>query len=184
MLLRDQKRPRILGHEAIHLVLLMDSLLEDYTRSWEAVFAAAFDHFREQLANAKLTRNDPNPSEYWLRYGVLTRVSSDRGETIMRRHQFFTLKMHEILQPQLKDAKRLFGPLEREIIYYRDKKSCAVCHAEVIWSEGEIHHVDEHAKGGATEIENGVLVHRQCHPKGAAATEFARRRQLSAKEPE
>jgi 5-methylcytosine-specific restriction endonuclease McrA len=179
LLLRDQKRPRILGHEAMHLVLLVDSLLDDYTRSWEAAFAAAFDQFREELANAKLTRNDPNPSEYWLRYGVLTRVNSDRSETIMRRHQFFTLKMHEILRPQLKDPKRLFGPLEREIIYYRDRKKCAVCDGEVIWLESEFHHVEEHAKGGATELENGVLVHRHCHPKGAAAAEFAKKRSLS-----
>jgi hypothetical protein len=34
-LLRDQKRSKIIGHEAIHLVLLIDTLLDDYTRSWE-----------------------------------------------------------------------------------------------------------------------------------------------------
>ena len=124
-------------------------------------------------------RNDANPSEYWLRYGVLTRVNSDRGETIMRRHQFFTLKMHEILNPQLKDPKRLFGPLEREILYYRDGKKCAVCQGGVVWSEVDIHHFGEHAKGGATVIENGALVHRHCHPKGSAAIDFARRRQLN-----
>jgi hypothetical protein len=34
-LLRDQKRSRIIGHEAIHLVLLVDTLFDDYARTWE-----------------------------------------------------------------------------------------------------------------------------------------------------
>lgn len=173
-LLADQKRPKVVGHEAIHLVLLVDSLLDDYTRSWESNFAPAFDSFREQFALGKKTRDDTTPSEYWLRYGVFTRVNSDRGDVIDRRHEFFSLKMRGFLQPKLKDSQRLFGELEREIIYYRDKKQCAVCDAEVIWREAEIHHVEEHTKGGATTHENGVLVHKQCHPKGAAATKFAK----------
>lgn len=173
-LLGDRKRSKILGHEAIHITLLIDTLLGDYTHSWEIDFASAFDHFRKQLAEGKLTQNNSNPSEYWLRYGVHTRASSDRGEVIQRRHEFFSSKMYEILKPQLKDSKRLFGTLEREIIYYRDRKECNVCRAEVIWPEVEIHHVEEHAKGGPTVLENGALVHRQCHPKGSAATEFAK----------
>jgi hypothetical protein len=32
--------------------------------------------------------------------------------------------MHSVLKPQLKDSQRLFGELEREIIYYRDGKMC------------------------------------------------------------
>jgi hypothetical protein len=173
-LLRDQKRPKIAGHEAIHLVLLMNTLLDDYTRSWETRFATAFDNFREQFAIGKRTKDDPNPSEYWLRYGIYTRVNSDRGDMIQRRHEFFSAKMYELLKPQLKDPQRLFGALERELIYYRDKKLCAVCGGEVLWSEAEIHHIEEHTKGGPTLLENGVLVHRHCHPKGVAAIEFAK----------
>lgn len=103
-LLRDQKRSKIIGHEAIHLVLLVDSLSDDYTRSWEKHFASAFDDFREQFAKGKLTRDDPSPSEYWLRYGVHTRVNSDRSEAIQRRHEFFSTKMHALVQPQLKET--------------------------------------------------------------------------------
>lgn len=166
-----QKRKKIIGHEAIHLVLLVDALLDDYTRSWETAFAAAFDAFREQLALAKRTQNDPKPGEYWLQYGVWTRVNSDRAENIQRRHEFFATKMRDMLQPQMKDPQRMFGVLEREIIYYRDLKRCGECDADVIWSEAEIHHVDQHSQGGKTALENGALVHRHCHPKGAVATE-------------
>lgn len=174
-LLDDQKRPKLIGHEAIHLVLFLDGLFDDYTRSWEGAFASAFDHFREQFALGKRSRDEANPSEYWLRYGVLTRVNSDRADAIQRRHEFFSSKMRDFLQPRLKDPKRLFGALERELIYYRDKKQCAVCAAEVIWPEVDIHHVDEHTKGGSTILSNGALVHRHCHPKGTKAIEFSKR---------
>lgn len=175
-LLRDQKRSKIIGHEAIHLVLLVDSLLDDYTRSWEAHFATAFDEFRVKLTEGKRTRDDANPSDYWLRYGVWTRVNTDRADSIQRRHEFFASKMLDVLQPRSKDPQRIFGRLERELIYYRDRKKCGVCDSDVIWSDGEIHHVDQHSQGGRTVMDNGALVHKHCHPKGAAATEnFAKK---------
>jgi hypothetical protein len=174
-LLRDQKRPKVLGHEAIHLVLLVDSLLDDYTRAWEGKLGAAFDEFRAQSLKAKLTKDDAHPSEYWLRYGIGTRVNSDRAETIQRRHEFFAGKMFESLRPTPKDPERTFGRLERELIYYRDRKCCAVCGGEVPWPEVESHHIDQHAMGGRTELSNGALVHKHCHPKGHAAEIFAKK---------
>ena len=140
-----EKRKKIIGHEAIHLVLLVDALLDDYTRSWESQFSSAFDLFREQLALAKKAQKESRPSDYWSQYGVWTRVNSDRAENIQRRHEFFAAKMHEMLQPKMKDQQRTFGALEREIIYYHDRKRCGECNADVIWSEAEIHHVDQHS---------------------------------------
>ena len=86
---------------------------------------------------------------------------------------FFARKMYALLSPELKDSTRIFGSLERELIYYRDKKRCQRCEAEVLWSDHEIHHVETHATGGRTVIENGVLVHKHCHPKGRASEAFA-----------
>jgi len=175
-LLRDQKRSKILGHEAIHLVLVVDSLWDDYTRSWTQHFPAAFDDFRIKFSAAKNTRYDAIPDEYWLSYGNLTRVNSDRGDTIQRRHEFFANKMRLFLNPQMKDPQRGFGLLEREIIYYRDKKCCGECGAEVVWQEAEIHHVQQHSKAGPTSLQNGALVHKHCHPKGPRAEEaFAKK---------
>jgi 5-methylcytosine-specific restriction endonuclease McrA len=77
--------------------------------------------------------------------------------------------MREHLKPRLKDETRIFGQLERELVYHRDKKQCQVpgCGAEVLWSEAEFHHVEEHSRGGTTAIDNGALVHKGCHPKSA-----------------
>jgi len=86
-----------------------------------------------------------------------------------RRHEFFATKMREILRPAPKDPSRLFGQLERELIYYRDQKKCGECGAAVRWDDAEFHHVTEHSKGGFTTIENGAPMHKDCHPKGDAA---------------
>lgn len=170
-LLRDQKRKKLQGHEAIHLVLLIDALWDDYTRSWEASLPDAFDRFREQFALAVKAKWDVPTTDYWLQYGVLTRSNSDRADTIERRHRFFAEKMVKFLRPTPKDPNRAYGSVEREIIYYRDRKQCQVCKADVVWQEAQIHHVKRHADGGQTELENGALVHKHCHPMGEAAEE-------------
>lgn len=168
-LLGDGKRKKIQKHEAIHLVLLVDSLLEDYTRSWTASFAEAFDKFRANLAKDTKDRFW-RQGEYWTQYGQFARTNSDRSDVIQQRHQFFTSKMHEVIAPKMKDPTRTFGHVEREIIYYRDKKRCQVCDADVVWSDAEIHHVEQHSEGGWTTLQNGALVHKHCHPKGAEQT--------------
>jgi hypothetical protein len=171
--LGDGKRKKVIAHEAIGLVLLVDSLLDDYTRSWTGVIADAFDTFKLKVAEGTKDRFDDSSNEYWAQYGQWTRSNSDRGDTIERRHTFFAERMHKLIQPQLKDPERIFGALEREIIYYRDKKRCQRpdCNSEVLWSDGEIHHVNPHGKGGKTVVENGALVHKSCHPKGAKESE-------------
>jgi hypothetical protein len=52
-LVGDGKRKRAIGHEAMGLVLLVDSLLDDYTASWRTKFADAFDSFRLSMSEAK-----------------------------------------------------------------------------------------------------------------------------------
>ena len=166
-LLGDGKRKKIKGHEAIGLVLLMDSLMDDYTKSWQIKFADAFDAFRLKVGVATQKRFDDPSGEYWAQYGQLTRTNSDRAGTIERRHLFLMEKIRAALKPQLKDPTRAFGQLEREIIYYRDQKHCQVPgHGEdVLWADAEIHHIQEHAIGGATVLGNGALVNKSCHPK-------------------
>lgn len=170
------KRPKLRAHEAMHLVLLVDSLWEDYERSWPDKLVNAHDEFAENLVRAARTKDFQNPDEYWTQYGQWTRVNSDRADRIRHRHIFYVEKMIMAMAPlRLRDPKRLFGPLEREFIYYRDKKRCGVCGAAVAWDDADIHHVEPHANGGKTVAANGVLVHRLCHPLGDAAKEFSER---------
>ncbi len=170
-LLGDGKRPLLVGHQAIHLVLLVSSLLDSryVPESWQPMLAEAFDRFTERLAQARANERanqmEQEDYEYMRQYGYKARTSTDVAHTIRDRHLFFSTKMLETIQPTLRDSKRVLGPLEREIVYRRDGKACRVCGNEVVWNETEFHHVEPHADGGPTTLSNAVLVHRACHPR-------------------
>ena len=176
-LLGNRKGPKLRSHDAIHLMLLLDSIWDDYTRSWESTLSKAQDSFSEALANGTRKAKTGQPDDYWNRYGTWTRSNSDRGESIKRRHQFYSSRMAEFignLAP--KDPRRAFNQLEREIIYFRESGQCQLCEAIVPWDEAEAHHIIPHGRGGETTLENGALVHAHCHPKGTEAEEaFARK---------
>lgn len=174
-LLGNGKRPNPRGHGAMHLALFLDSIWDDYTRQWEGHLADAHDEFSVRLAEAAKKQKEGISTDFWSFYGGWTRYGSDRGENIQRRHTFYSERMREYLGDHLnpKDPKRSFGSLEREIIYFRSDKRCAVCDGQVLWNNAEVHHVVEHHAGGLTALENGVLVHVECHPKGQDAKDFA-----------
>jgi hypothetical protein len=157
-----QTTPKLKGYEAIHIVLLLDSLLDDYTRAWHMNFIRAYDSFKAKAAHGKRERS----GEYWFEFGTLTQTQSAEARTIQRRHAFFVKEMLRELKPTLLDQTRMFGELERELVYYREEKRCAVCGETIRWPDLEIHHVEEHHAGGPTIIENAVPVHRDCHPRG------------------
>ena len=169
-LLGDGKRPAMVGHQAIHLVLLVRALSNgSYVRnSWEPKFAEAFDHFNKRMAESRAKeRNEKVADEYLRNYGYKTRAGSDIAGNIRDRQMFFNLKMLEYMQPTPKDQDRIFGAIERELIYHRDGKRCRApdCEKEVLWGDAEFHHVEPHSDGGATIVSNGALVCRECHPR-------------------
>jgi hypothetical protein len=170
-LFADMTSPKLKAYEAIHLVLLIDGLLDEYSKSWQDNFLDAYDHFKANMASAKKQQ----AGEYWSEFGAWTQTSSASARTIQRRHAFFVAKMLLRLQPVLLDPNRIYGELEREIVYYRDAKKCAVCDDTIRWPDLEIHHVEEHQAGGATSLENAAPVHKDCHPKGHNARLFRER---------
>lgn len=168
--------PKLQAHNAIHLVLFLDSIWDDYTRSWEDTLVDAQKQFSKVLAEATLAGKQGNPEEAWLQYGQWARTNSDQGDSIQRRHRYYSARMVEFLGNLTpKDPNRAFNLLEREVIYWRYGGKCQVqsCGGTVSWADAEVHHVIEHQYGGKTILENGVLVHSHCHPKGEAAKEFA-----------
>lgn len=169
--------PRLRAYEAIHIVLLLNGLMDDYTKSWQAHFIPAYDAFKVQLAQAKKNQND----DYWAEFGAWTQTQTAGARTIQRRHAFFLKKMYERLNPVLLDTTRSFGELEREVVYYENDKLCGSCGDLIRWPDLEIHHVEEHQAGGTTAIENAAPVHRDCHPKGKTATEEFKARWLARK---
>lgn len=174
VLLTNWKGPRLLAHNAIHLVLFLDSILDDYTPLWEEHFLDALGKFSKLYIDGREANKNSQFHEAWQEYGQWARTNSDAAESISRRHRYFSSRMVESLGTRLvpKDHRRAFNDHERQFIYWRDSGECQVCLAKVDWSIAEIHHVIEHQHGGRTVIDNGVLVHDFCHPKGKDADEF------------
>ena len=75
-LLGDGKSPKLRGHDAKHLVLFLDSIWEEYTRSWESTLREAQGKFSAALAKAVESSKQGEPDETWLRYGVWTSTVS------------------------------------------------------------------------------------------------------------
>ena len=165
-LFKGQKGRRIKQQEAMHLVLFVHTLITEYVRGWESNFVSAFDQFRKETSLAKKQRE----GDYWLNFSMLTSTSSNAARSVKTRHEFFERKMLEFLKPVKKDDKRTLDPTEREIIYDKYNKLCAVCFEIIDSDDLDIHHVKEHYQGGETSMENAAPVHRKCHPKGDEAT--------------
>ena len=174
---KDWKGPRLVAHNAIHLVLLVDSLLDDYSKAWEDSLMRAHENFAKLHADATLANKNGEESETWNQYSMRTRYGADTADNIKRRHEYYSTRMVEFLGDSLTplDPKRAFNDLERQVIYWRDGGDCQVCDGRVAWPEAHIHHVTEHHDGGKTVLDNGVLVHDKCHPRGQAARDFAKR---------
>lgn len=176
-LLRDGKRPRLRGHDAIHAALLVDRLRDDFSPAWQEQFASALDTFLLNLKGAsEVDESDPK-YRYWSQYGTWTRANSDRGEKISLRHSFYVSEMLAQMPATIpKDPLRQFSEQMRELIYLKQRKKCAVCGSDVSWSDVQIHHVEEHQHGGKTNLSNAALVHEECHPRSATAVaEFAKK---------
>ena len=165
------KFPPLKAHDALHLILLADTLGNDYTPRWEDGITQAYENFATLLTKAhkikSLDEIDEQDKELIdvFEYYQKTKASSDKRETIERRHEIYVRHMFRWLGDNLviKDSVRGFPDIMREIIYYRAKKKCFSCKGDVAWSEAEIHHKLEHSKGGETTLDNGVLMHRDCH---------------------
>lgn len=176
-LLGNGKLPPLRAHDAIHAALLVDRLSENFSPVWEEEFSPALDEFLLNLKEAsKVEESDPK-YKYWSQYGVKTRANSDRGETISQRHSFYVEQMlAKMPNTTQKDPTRHFSEEMRELVYLRQRKSCAECESDVIWSDAEIHHVEEYRDGGKTTLQNAALVHKKCHPQSKEAVEeFAKK---------
>lgn len=157
---------------AFHFIFLVDSLIAaDYVEnSWRSKVVGAFEQFRADCAKAveafREGRRCPHYTEF---VQPLSGSGSDTASTIRRRHQFLLLEIMRSVQPRPRDPQRLFGQIEREIMWYRQGGKCAHpdCDQPTALAEMQAHHVREHTEGGETVTENGVLLCRSCHQNRA-----------------
>ena len=173
-------KQKVERHYLIHLFLFLDSLLDEYVKNWENNLGETLFEFnrRCQQAAKDIKDNKVNVEfeNYWSSYSQWVRTDSNTGVTIQRRHLFFIKEMSALLNLKKRDPQRSFTHLERQYVFYRDQEKCQYCKMrredhQVNFDESEIHHIMPHSQGGPTEIDNGALMHKTCHPKDSRATE-------------
>ena len=94
----------------------------------------------------------------------LGRITS--GRTIGGYYEWW--RANVVVDPGVRlDPRRCFDAAQRDAIRMRDGDACGICREPVADSEAEVDHFPiPYRDGGATEIENGRLVHRNCHERG------------------
>jgi hypothetical protein len=153
--------------------MFIDSLMDDFEGEWRRRLPEAIDRFLEELGKA--SKNQAARNEYWRRYGAKARSSTAKRETVSERHQFFIERMMEYINERgslrRKDPVRAFSTYERELLYFSSKKNCAICGKVVDWEDAEADHIEPHAIGSITTLQNARLVHKDksCHRRGGLA---------------
>jgi hypothetical protein len=67
-----------------------------------------------------------------------------------------------------KAEQRTFDHGQKLAVFQRDDRVCQECDDPVDFAEAEFHHVRRYEDGGPTVVDNGALVHPECHPKGTS----------------
>jgi hypothetical protein len=65
-----------------------------------------------------------------------------------------------------KDEQRAFDYGQRLAMFQRDDRVCQECGEMVNFGNAEGHHVQPYENGGQTTVDNGALVHSECHQRG------------------
>ena len=156
---------------AFHLALLVDSLNEGkYAAVWRDDAVRAFLAFKQEVANAQLHYRETHESRpHHERFGrLLSGSGSDTADVIRVRHSFLLGEVYAKIRLNPLDPHRLFDPLEKEVIWNRDRGVCQNPRCQrperrVPFREATIHHVVEHTAGGNTSLQNGILICPECH---------------------
>ena len=166
---------------AFHLALLVDSLNEGkYSTIWRDDVVTAFLAFRQEVANAQLHYRETHESRpHYDRFSrLLSGSGSDTADVIRIRHSFLLAEVYAKIRLIPLDPQRLFDPLEKEVIWNRDRGICQNPQCQrpgrkVSFRDATIHHVVEHTVGGTTTLQNGILICPECHVNRAEMLRLA-----------
>lgn len=90
---------------------------------------------------------------------------STSGQKILEYYEEWREKVARGLGVRL-DERRTFSEEHKEEIRRRAEGKCAICGEPVEPAEAEYDHFPvAHRDGGRTEVDNGRVVHRRCHPR-------------------
>ena len=165
-------RTAVPNHAAIHMCLFIGSMMDDHYKqdAWKKNWGECYMEFMEKFSRSKKNFKDfQKQDSFYTRYIAHTSHSSNAVRAIEIRNTFFFSEMLELLKKKdaliAVDSQRAFGNAEKDYIFFRDQGLCLMCQKSVSPHDIEIHHLIRHADGGATNVDNGALVHKSCHPR-------------------
>lgn len=167
-LFSGENNPPMKSAEVIHLVLFADTLMNNYVPLWEETIAKAHAQFTQEADKASSARRRGETegiAPEFVSYSEDVARNTTKAASIRRRHEVYVRAMSDFMGDSIKlrDKKRIYTADDKDVIFYRDKQKCYKCGGTVQRRDADIHHVIHHGKGGDTTLENGVLMHRECH---------------------
>lgn len=161
----------------VDLYLLVSVLWDDYVLKGRE---ADFERFYVSFETERRSVDDPTDlleagSDAWDRdlYDYISAFEKDgaKSASIKRRHEVYLERcLRDMSDLMPKDPKRLFTREERTVIYRLSGGKCAnsECHKEIAFEDMHADHVDPHAKGGRTRLDNAQALCAKCNlEKGA-----------------
>jgi hypothetical protein len=106
------------------------------------------------------------PRNQYERYVELRKKGLTHDTFCERFRIILGLFLNEVPKIAPKDPKRSFEVGQKLAIYYnKNNRICQYCHEVVEWKDADFHHIIFHSNGGPTTVENGQLIHINCHRK-------------------
>jgi hypothetical protein len=122
--------------------------------------------FFTKIAQVRLKENIPPEDDYEI-YASLRRKGLSPVTFKNRFDILLKLFLSRATNMQLKDNKRLFDVGQKLAIFYsKDKGICQYedcLDKKVCLKDASFHHIKFHRLGGPTTVENGQLMHENCH---------------------
>lgn len=173
---------KLVAHEAIALMFLVDEWHDEAVTGWQSELANAFLDFRDAFKEARKKKSMGDATDpYWWQYGVHTQTTSDKGATIRARYEFFRERMTDRVAPVWKDPTRIANETMRDVVFRRQSEQCAWCRQPMNAEEVELHHIKPHAQGGKTIPANLAAVHQHCHPRSKDDVQELQQRLMNAR---
>jgi Protein of unknown function DUF262/HNH endonuclease len=125
--------------------------------------------FLQDLQSNPLSRLDNSAKraigEFLAAYHGLAASKTTSGAVLAEHYAAFQKSLPANLVLKV-DAKRDFDAEQKHQIKLRDNGKCQVCLKPVVDEDAEYDHYPvAHARGGRTDVSNGRLVHKRCHPR-------------------
>ena len=159
-----EKVPELKRYSTISLFILIMELLPNYVvKGREKELGKWFI----DLENARL-EDEKKPAEeqnqHFIVYHERISHSTDSEDSLLFRHNFLKLNLlTNVPNLPLKDPKRNFDEVQKQVIYRRDNGNCQKCGKHCEWGNWEADHKKAWSKGGKTEVENGQVLCPSCN---------------------